>query len=269
MHILGDDPTFCFIAPVEYLDLTTVSTSHLVLAHMIEEDPDYTEFYRNHSRAGDLIIMDNSAFEFGESFDPTKLLALGKMVEADVIVLPDYPGKDVQVTIDAAEHWAPIFNEAGFKCMFVPQSERGRLDQWMKGYEYAANNPRIEMIGMSILGIPNALPHLSNTYARVVMTELLQFNGIFSTKHHHYLGLNTGPALEIPSLLRMGALDTIDSSGPIWAGITGHRYCENTDSYMSVSKVQMPVNFHQPYIDKPTVENNIAWNMQLTMNLFK
>ena len=45
----------------------------------------------------------------------------------------------------------------------------------------------------------------------------------------------------------MNALDTIDSSGPVWAAITGHEYSIDTDSLQAVSKIKMPVDFDYPY----------------------
>lgn len=270
MHLFGFKPSFCYIAPVEYLNYTSISRSHLVLAHIVNEDPDYAAFYRQKAAEGDLVIMDNSAFELGESFNPEMLLELGKQCGANVLVLPDYPGEDSERTIRAAEKYIPLFKSHGFKCMFVPQSRKGEVADWINCYEYAAQNDDIDMIGMSILGIPNAFTHVHVGYARVVATQVLMEHDIFnSNKHHHYLGLNSGPGLEIPSLLKMGALDTIDSSGPIWAGITGHRYCVNTDSLMSTSKVHMPVNFHLEWVNKHSIHRDIEHNIGMTENLFK
>lgn len=266
----GFKPSFCFITPIEYLQYTQCSNTHLVLAHMVHEDPDYTEFYRQRSIQGDFIIMDNSAFELGESFTPEMLLELAGQCGAHAIVLPDYPGKPSSMTIEAAEKYIPLFKQHGYACMFVPQSETGDIDDWISCYQYAANNPNIDIIGMSILGIPNAFKHIHVGYARVVATQVLMEHNIFnSEKHHHYLGLNSGPGLEIPSLLQMGALDTIDSSGPVWAGITGHRYCPNTDSLMTTSKVHMAVNFFQEWTNKDSVHSNIVHNIKLTQALFQ
>ena len=122
---------------------------------------------------GDYVIMDNSAFELGESYKPYDLLDLGKKCGANAIVLPDYPGQDWHKTVDAAFNWNRIFKDAGFDTFFVPQSEKGDLEGWISAYEFASNNSNIDIIGMSILGIPNALPHIPKAYSRVVMTQIL------------------------------------------------------------------------------------------------
>lgn len=268
MHIANRSPEFCIIAPTKLLHVTKQSKSHLVLAHLVDTDPEYRQFYNSLSD-DHFIIMDNGAFELGESYAPEKLVDLGRACNANVIVLPDYPNQHYQKTIDASESVIDDIRAAGFKTMFVPQSEKGETDQWLMGYDYAANNPHIDMIGMSILGIPNAIPHIHIAYARVVMTMILIDRNLFNyNKHHHYLGLNSGPKLEIPSLLALGALDTCDSSNPVWSAILGHEYSKNTDSLLSIQKPKMHVNFDYDTSNQEILDR-INHNINLTLELFK
>jgi hypothetical protein len=263
-------PSFCIIAPTAYLpQYATRSRVHLVLAHLVDSDPVYAEFYRTLSTQGDYIIMDNGAFELGASYDPHRLISLGARCGADALVLPDYPFEHCSKTIDAAKEWTPLFKTAGFRTFFVPQSEVGDIDGWIRAYEWAGGNPDIDMIGMSILGIPNALPHIPAAYARVVMSQLLVDRRIMADKYHHFLGLNAGPALEIPPLIKMAILGSCDSSGPVWAGILGHEYSRNTDSYLATSKVKAHVEFDYPMTKDSATHRRIMHNIDLTLELFK
>lgn len=261
------NPQFCIITPTNYCeDFASQSSMHLVLAHLVETDPAYAEFYAGRD---EFKIMDNGAFELGESYAPEKLIELGRKCGADAIVLPDYPFQKSSKTVDAAIELKNQVKEAGFKTMFVPQSETGDLEDWIESYKWAADNNDIDIIGMSILGVPNAIPHIEISYARVVMTQILIERGIFAfQKYHHYLGLNAGPRLEIPSLINMGALDSCDSSGPVWAGICGHRYALNTDSLQSVSKIKKHVEFDYPLTTDKMVLDNIQYNIDTTLALF-
>lgn len=263
-------PSFCFITPTAYVaNFASQSNTHLVLAHLVENDQRYADLYKGFSDAGDLVICDNSAYELKEPYSPEKLIELGRKCGASVIVLPDYPFQPASKTIEAARKFTPIFKDAGFGTFFVPQSKRGDTADWIEAYEWAATNISIDMIGMSILGIPNAIPWCDPSYARVVMTQMLIDRGLFNfNKHHHYLGLNSGPALEIPSLIRMNALNTIDSSGPVWAAILGHEYTSNADSYQMVSKLKMPVLFDYPMTKDPATLERIQHNIHLTKDLF-
>lgn len=265
-----DTPSFCVIAPTAYLPLFGNATAtHLVLAHLVDTDEKYANFYLQCSKNGDLIIMDNGAFELGESYNPERLIELGHRCGADAIVLPDYPFQDPSVTIAAAEKWIPVIKEAGFDTMFVPQSETDDMEGWMDAYHWAAQNDDIDIIGMSILGIPNANTNIPAAYARVVMTQLLIDRHLFNhNKHHHYLGLNAGPALEIPALIKMDALDTCDSSGPVWAAILGHEYVESADSFQLVKKIKAHVQFDYPLTKDEETLDRIANNLTLTLSLF-
>lgn len=267
-----DKPAFCIIAPVEYLDYTKQSNTHLVLAHIVDKDWRYGNFYRKLSETGQhRIIMDNGAFELGKSYDPEKLVQLGKQCGAHAIVLPDYPGQPARVTIEAAEQYAPMFKTAGFKTMFVPHSRVGDWSDWLDGYYWTSEDgdKHVDMIGMSILNIPNALPHIPRSYVRVVATQMLMSQHLFNkNKYHHYLGLNAGPALEIPPLITMGALNSCDSSNPVWMAILGHEYSYNTDSYLAVKKTKKEVDFEFPLIKDVDTHRRIARNIEMTLQLF-
>lgn len=261
------NPTFCVIAPTPYLNqYGNMGGAHLCLAHLVDTDEQYAAFYARD--AVGFTMMDNSAFELLEPYKPERLVELGRKCRADAIVLPDHPFKPYQITIDAAKEWIPFFKDAGFKTFFVPQSETGDLEGYIKAYDWAVNNPDVDIIGMSILGIPNALPHIHKAYARVVMAQILKERGYTFEKHHHWLGLNSGPALEIPSLLNLGILDTCDSSNPVWTAILGHRYNENTDSFLAVSKPKHHVDFNCINYKDANIHNNIQHNISLTMSLF-
>lgn len=270
-NIKVNNPQFCVITPTAYLrEYAVQSTVHLVLAHIVAENPVYASFYQEMSDRGDFIIMDNGAFELGQSLNPDKLIELGNKCGANVIVLPDYPNQASNKTIDAAKHWIPIITEAGFKTMFVPQSELGKTEDWINSYVWATNNQQIDLIGMSILGIPNALPHIPKSYARVVMTEILQDRGVFNNeKHHHYLGLNSAPNVELPSLILTGSLDSCDSSNPVWAAINGYQYNPTGDSFLPIHKKYLrEVDFNYEWVNKQHIHDSIQYNLNTTFDIF-
>lgn len=262
------NPQFCIITPTAYLnDFASQSSMHLVLAHLVDVDEKYASFY---AKRNEFKIIDNGAFELGESYAPDKLIDLGHKCNADAIVLPDYPFCKGSKTISAAQRLIQKVHDSGFKTMFVPQSETGDLTDYIETYKWAANNDSIDIIGMSILGVPNAIPWCLSAYARVVMTQILIERGVFNyDKYHHYLGLNAGPALEIPTLINMGVMDSCDSSAPVWAGICNHRYTRNADSYQSVRKIKKHVDFDYPLTKDRGTLDDIQYNIDLTLELFK
>lgn len=263
-------PSFCFIAPTRLLPMCTgASRTHLVLAHLLETDDVYVQYYKERHEQGDFIICDNGAFELGESYAPDRLIALASKCGANAIVLPDYPGQPAEKTIEAAKEWAPKFRAAGFRTMFVPQSVVGDKEGWISGYTWASESDLVDIIGMSILGIPNALPMIPRAWARAGMTQILIERGIFNRdKHHHYLGLNAGPSVELPALLEMNALDTCDSSNPVWCGVNGIRYNQTMFDVMGKRKSVLPeVDFNYPDVDD-VQRFDIIHNISVTKDIF-
>jgi len=261
-------PQFCIITPTAHLRFHAEQSSmHLVLAHLVDTDKEYAKYYATNSK---FKIMDNGAFELGESYAPEKLVELAQKCKADAIVLPDYPGQPAEKTIEAAIDLIPQVKDAGFATFFCPQAPVGEINEWIDAYTWGAKNDNIDIIGMSILAIPNALPYIPKAYARVVMTQILIDRGEFNfEKYHHYLGLNAGPNLELPALIKMNAMDSCDSSNPVWMGILGHRYSGNTDSFLSVAKVKKEVDFDYPLTTDKTTLDNIQHNINMTLELMK
>ncbi len=148
---------FCHIVPTANLKLVQRREIHLVLAHLIEEDENYCEFYKNNG--GDL-ILDNSAFEMykrGEPMYPTeKLIKMAQKVGAQYVVMSDYPKEPIKKTMEAAVEMIPQLKEAGFGTFFCPQSEPGDIEGLIAAYGWAFHNPAIDYVAFSILNIPLA-----------------------------------------------------------------------------------------------------------------
>jgi hypothetical protein len=279
---MSKSPSFCTITPTSYLPeyaRYTGSKFHLLLAHLLHReskyfDQGYLDFYKTTKQAGETYIMDNGAFELGQSYDPSHLINVGQDVGADVLVLPDYPGLNHRITMDAAENFIPAFKSAGFKTFFVPQSLPGDWKGWMTAFEWALFNPQIDVIGMSILAHPIALPNYPKGYARVVAADRIRQwldadtsrAAAYDAKHIHWLGL-LSPGLELDPLLKMGMVDTLDSSGPTWFGHCGIAYDQFGESW-AIDKQYVPeVDFgaHINKRGKPIVEHNLT----LLNNKFK
>lgn len=257
MARLSDAIKFAHISPTSYMHLAeSKSGINLVLAHLIG-DNEYTKFYKSSDKE---TIMDNSAFELGESFDPEKLIDLGNMVAANYLVLPDYPGEHFSKTVEAAMKWIPKFKKAGFKTFFVPQSDKGDLHGYLQAWKWALENPDIDLIGCSILGAPNALG-LNDKYMRVsarytILSKLAEqveknLDVDLLYKRVHMLGmLDTVREISLCKMFEK-YIYSWDSSAAVWAGMN----CEPlVDRY---SKFELPVDFSATSLLGYMVEQNI------------
>lgn len=257
---------FCHIASTPLLQ-TFVShqTHHLLLAHLVEDDEKYTDFYRRCRSTSKVYILDNSAFEMykqgREMYPSDKLIDMGKRIGANYIVMSDYPGEKGSKTIKAAEQLAPKFREARFGTFFVPQSEIGDIEDYIATFAWAACSPHVDYIGVSILGVPNAYGvekgnKLQRYVSRYHMMLELERRGILhlanlNGKKIHFLGMVDGPN-EIALCGRFN-IDTWDSSAAIWAGLNNITF-DNSPTGLVDGKYEEEVDFNYNTQDKVKID---------------
>ena len=245
---------FCHIVPTPHLDLVKRREVHLVLAHLIEEDEKYCEFYRN---CGAELIMDNSAFEMykrGEPMYPTeKLITMAEKVGANYVVMSDYPKENALKTISAAYNMMPELVEADIGAFYCPQSEPGDVEGLIASYGWAFHNPAISYVAFSILNIPIAYncetgnpmqKFLSRWWFMEELDRRFDLKSIHNKydKKFHFLGMSEGPN-EIKLMSKFhDYIDTWDSSAAAWAGLNGYKF-DNSPTGMINGKFEKEVDF--------------------------
>lgn len=262
---------FCHIAPTNYLHLVEGYKTHLLLAHLVEEDEAYRNFYINLKRQDPKVFyhLDNSAFEMFKRGQPMystdKLLKMAELVHADSIVMSDYPKENWKKTVEAAADLIPKFKDAGFKTFFCPQSELGDIDGLLQSFRWGILNSGVDFIGVSILACPIALgvdeqshhdvTQRSETYrlqrylSRWAVFNHLDRMGLlnnFTHKRFHCLGMTDGPK-EVSLLAPFSEhIYSWDSSSPIWHGINNISY-DSSPTGLQHGKHEKEVDFNQPY----------------------
>jgi len=244
--------------------LTAHNGAHLILAHLVEEDPEYRDFYANLDD-GKYKIMDNSAFEMFKlgrpMYESSKLIEMANLCRADCVVMSDYPKQSASKTIDAAKELAPVYKDAGFDTFFVPQSKLGDLEDYINAYEWALNNNDIDLIGVSILGAPIALGVNESTFqdggrddaykmqrflSRWEIFHVLKARGLLTDKamkRFHCLGMVDGPR-EIALLEQFhDYIFSWDSSAAVWAGLHNIRF-DSSPTGLRRGKFEKEVEFN-------------------------
>ena len=261
---------FAHIAPVSHLHRVSEYPVHLLLAHLIEDNEGYRNFYINLKKENPNVFyhMDCSTFEMfkrGESMYPSeRLVDLGKAVGADSIVMSDYPKQHWSKTVEAAHNLIPVFKREGFKTFFCPQSDLGDLEGLMRSYQWAVDHVDIDFIGVSILACPIALGvnetkhgdgarddsyRMQRFLSRWKIFEELKRRGMLddkTTKRFHCLGMTDGPR-EIDLLRQYRQyIFSWDSSSAVWLGINGRVY-DNSPTGLRAGKLETEVDFDAPH----------------------
>jgi len=255
---------FCHISPTSKLGkYTQYNGAHLILAHLVEEDKEYRDFYANLDD-GKYKIMDNSAFEMFKlgrpMYDSNLLVEMGKLCKADCIVMSDHPKKPSEVTVQDAITLAPIFKKEGFDTFFVPQSELGDMEDLLRAIDWGLNNPLIDIIGLSILSCPIACGVDETTFeggkrsdaykmqrylSRLEVFRQMERKGMLSSqamKRFHCLGMVDGPK-EVDLLREYHQyIYSWDSSAAVWAGMNNISF-DNSPTGLMNGKFEKEVDF--------------------------
>ena len=255
---------FCHIMPTAFLHKwASKYNTQLVLAHLVEQDEIYTNFFAKYNKTK---IMDNSAFEMFKTGQPMypadKLIEMGHRVNADYIVMSDYPDEDPKKTVAAAEELAPRLRANDFGTFFCPQAKVGDLEGLISSFEWAASSEHVDYIGFSILNIPNAYGveksnKLQRYLSRLKFIDELDKRGVLgemidNNKKIHFLGLLDGPnEIELLQMAGYGhCIDTWDSSAAVWYGLHGIEFDSSpTGSYSGKFEKEVDFSF--------TIEDNI------------
>lgn len=267
---------FCHIAPTKHLDdFCTNNKVDLILAHLVESDPVYTEWYKNHNAYK---ILDNSAFEkfkrHEPMYDQSKLIEMGHRVKADVIVMSDYPCEPSQKTISAAESLGPQFHDAGFKTFFVPQSKIGDMEDYLQAWEYAVQSPNVDFLGVSILGVPNSFGNiekdnkLQRFLSRWKMMNILKEKGILDIaldngKKLHFLGALDGWPGEVELVKPFHEyIYSWDSSACVYYGLHANARYDGSPTSQLNGKYEEEVDFSFHTTDIERI-NNVHYNISI------
>ena len=226
---------YCHISPTNHLTITDGRKCHLVLAHLIEKDEKYVEYYlKQKEKYNCTLIMDNSAFEMYKQnkpmFETNKLLDMARKINTDYIVLSDYPGENCFETIEAAKMTAPLYKGYGFKTFMVPQGTKGDIHDLLYSFRWVANKPDlVDYIGVSILSAPLAYNVESNNKLQrfvsrlKLMYKLKEFGILDKFKENkqkiHLLGMVDGPNEIMYMNPFKDYINTWDSSAAVWLGL--------------------------------------------------
>lgn len=269
---------FSHIAPIPHLDLTEDDVFHMTLGHLVQAEMEqdegqtpYIDFYRNRKAMGCEILMDNSGFEIyqhgvngGNLYTCDEMIAMGTAINADILVMTDDLGNHWENTVNIAKEQGPVFTEAGFRTMYVPQSEIGDLEGWLNSFRWAVSEGRdlVDIIALSIIGCPNAMGNierdnkLQRYMARYHMMTILRDEGLLDIMEDngqslHFLGALDGWVGEIKLMRDTGFEKYIyswDTSQAVQHGLLGIQF-DSSPTGLIGGKNSTEVDFYKDFDD--------------------
>lgn len=268
---------FCVISPITGLKrFAALSKRHLVLAHLLHNQ-EYHDFYVGRRKAGDLLILDNGAYENTKPLDSAAYTNMVRRLDPQVVVLPDILMSPWRETTAASLKYLDVhgtyLHQLGYNTefMFVPQTTRDDPNGWQKALHTVVNDGRVgHMVKWVGLGRYTAteFPHLNNANGnafynwRVGLAVMVKNS--FPHLRIHALGMAAGDTNELISLQAAG-VESIDSSAPVWRGwneYTLHGLHNTPGVDLNWKEDGTPCNFFAPFPTHVDTEALIMSNLK-------
>lgn len=123
---------------------------HLILAEQVVTDERYRNFYLERSKAGQFIILDNGAYEYGTTPSLDLLVSAAKQTRPTEVVLPDQMfGKNAaEKTVQMATEGSRRLRQEGFESfMAVPHGED--ISEWILCAAHLHKIPGVRSFGIA------------------------------------------------------------------------------------------------------------------------
>ena len=218
-----------------------------LLPHLLDQDEEYLQYFRDAKKKGRYIIMDNSLHELGEAYDDKRLRYWINELEPDEFIVPDV-WMDCHKTAAQAKYWRQFTYPDNTKITAVIQGKD-------KNEAYLCAN-LLQNLGYEKLCVsygatwyndffPHSNPDMGKALGRVRFVQgLLNLSSMYATKFH-LLGCSIPQ--EFGWYDNHPKIESIDTSNPIMAALDGTRY---TDQGLTTKpKANMNDNFEIDFKD--------------------
>lgn len=195
------------------------------LVHLFEELPEYYEFYEESVKQGRHVLLDNSIFELGESFDSVKYFEWIQKLKPTEYIIPDVLENAIG-TMDSALDWKEKYLNRvheGIKSIGVVQGKS--YNELVQCYQFMNDVVGVDKIAISfdysyyLEVCPHPNKWVGFALGRAQVLTRMQEDGIINkNKPHHLLGC----ALPVEFFFYREGFDwieTIDTSSPIVHGL--------------------------------------------------
>jgi len=221
------------------------------LVHLFEEVDEYYSFFEESVKRGREVVLDNSIFELGRSFDSDNFAKWILKLNPTAYIVPDVL-EDVQGTLSKLREWIDKYSEIpGLKIGVV----QGRTYQEIVEC-YTEIDKTCDRIAISFdYSLYEDLVKNSNKLCNWMMgrqrlIETLLKDGVINrSKHHHLLGCSLPQEFKYYRNSRFDFIKSIDTSNPVVHGIKDVKYrdfgLESKESVKLVDLIHSQLNDNQ------------------------
>lgn len=230
------------------------------LVHLAEEDPDYAQLFLDAREQGREVILDNSIFELGTSFDPYKYSYWIEKLKPTYYIIPDVL-EDTNETLQQARHWKETFSYLPGKTIGVVQGKT--FTELVKCIRVLKEEIKVDKLAISfdysyyLYTFPHPNKWVSYMMGRVkLIGDLVEIGALTGQDRVHLLGC----ALSIEGMFYgdYNFIESVDTSNPVVHALKGIAYKAGLGlNTKETQKLCDLINFPEEYIDREI----LSWNL--------
>lgn len=210
-----------------FADVQGYTDYDYALVHLFEEDNEYYNLFKRSVEEGNEVLLDNSIFELGISFDGDKYYKWINELQPTWYIIPDVL-EDKDATLRKMDEWQSKYKiDSTIQSIGVVQGK----DYKEIVESYKEISTRVDKIAISFdYSFFDMDPTYNRYYnymlGRINTIHRMNCDGIIDTsKPHHLLGC--GLPQEFKAYTGLKWIDSIDTSNPVVHGINSIRYEDN------------------------------------------
>lgn len=240
--------------PISMLDVSRYYNDYdYCLVHLLPEFSEYRDFYFSSVQQGRRVLLDNSIFELGEAYNSDEFAEWVSRLLPTEYIIPDKL-EDTQGTILSFSAFKDTYGNLPGKCIGVVQGKSfnelkecysflsSKVDKLAISFDYSYyltlenDNDYKDFYKIIKERLKIEDTHLQSKWCKYAIGRIttlykLFAEGVFNTnKPHHLLGCSVPWEFKMLKVLPgnlFRAIETIDTSNPIVAGLLSKRYDNN------------------------------------------
>ena len=229
-----------------------------ILVHLLEQEPEYLEFFKNNCNLGRRSIMDTSIFELGTAFNTEKYAQWVEELQPTEYILPDVL-ENCNETIENSNLFKSKYS-VNLKGKTIGVVQGKNYEEVKACYKTLDKVINVDKIAISFdYAFYTSLYYHPNVWVqfmmgRVALINKLLVEGIINTKKpHHLLGCSNPMEFEFYKHRYYNFIESVDTSSPIVHGLHNIVYSGQIGDWKKITvKLADLINA------KPTKENLIC-----------
>jgi hypothetical protein len=224
------------------------------LVHLMEQEPEYRDFFLNSSNIGRRILLDTSIFELGKAFDLEKYAHWVNTIKPYEYILPDVL-EDGAATCYGSSDFVKRFPDLPGKRIGVIQGKS--FDEIEYCYKFLDEKLNVDKIAISFdySYYKEIFPHpnkwISFMMGRVLLINKLLHNNIINLdKPHHLLGCSNPLEFSFYKNPEFNFIESLDTSSPIVHGLHKVLYEEKIGDWVKETTKLADLIQAQPDLDQ-------------------